>query len=267
LQVLTARPDDKEIARAVHHMFGHVDGAERYSTGKWLADASALIEDIRRRGKVPILAGGTGLYFSALVHGLAKIPDASEDIKRQARAVVDADRAAAHAELEAVDPDAAARINPSDGQRLSRALEVYYATGKPISSFQVPADPFLKPKEWVGFALTPKRSDLYTRIEGRFDNMLRDGAPDEAKQLYDRGLARDLPVMRAHGMPGFADYFDGAGDFYDAIQIGKRDTRRYAKRQFTWIAHQFPTWARIPSECLEVRKKVIRSVYCELEKG
>ncbi len=261
LSVLSARPSAEEIAQAPHHMFGHVDGAERYSTGLWLKDACAQIEDIRRRGKVPILAGGTGLYLSALVHGLSKVPDVPEEIKREALAKVEADRAAAHAELAAVDVEAAARIKPLDIQRLTRALEVYYHTGKPITSFQTPEPAFLKQNEWVGFALTPVRKELYARIEARFDRMLETGAPAEARILFERKLPADLPIMRAHGMPGFCDHFEGRVSLEEAIERGKRDTRRYAKRQFTWIAHQFPTWTRIPSKCVEVRKKVICSIH------
>ncbi|MFC7291862.1 tRNA (adenosine(37)-N6)-dimethylallyltransferase MiaA [Hirschia litorea] len=261
LSVLSARPSAEEIAQAPHHMFGHVDGAERYSTGLWLKDACAQIEDIRRRGKVPILAGGTGLYLSALVHGLSKVPDVPEEIKREVLAKVEADRAAAHAELARVDADAAARIKPLDIQRLTRALEVYYHTGKPITSFQTPEPAFLKQNEWVGFALTPIRKELYARIEARFDRMLETGAPDEARILFERKLPADLPIMRAHGMPGFCEFFEEKVSLEEAIERGKRDTRRYAKRQFTWIAHQFPTWTRIPSKCVEVRKKVICSIH------
>ncbi len=265
LSILSARPDEEELSRAVHHMFGHVDGAQRYSTGLWLADAIAQIEDIRERGKVPILAGGTGLYLSALVHGLSKVPDVPENIKRQALDQVEEDREAAHEALALVDPEAAARIKPMDIQRLTRALEVFYHTGKTITSFQTPEPPYLKSNEWVGFALTPIRAELYARIEARYDKMLETGAPDEARVLYERGLSKDLPIMRAHGMPGFCDYFDGMVSLSDSIERGKRDTRRYAKRQFTWIAHQFPTWTRIPSNSLDIRKKVICSIYTEID--
>ncbi len=265
LSVLSARPSIEEIAQAPHHMFGHVDGSQRYSTGLWLKDACERIEDIRARGKVPILAGGTGLYLSALVHGLSKVPDVPESVKRKALDQVEEDREAAHKALALVDPEAALRIRPLDIQRLTRALEVFYHTGRSITSFQTPEPPFLKQNEWVGFALTPIRAELYARINARYDKMLETGAPDEARILYERGLSKDLPIMRAHGMPGFCDYFDGVIRLEDSIERGKRDTRRYAKRQFTWIAHQFPFWARIPSNSLEVRKKVICSIHSEID--
>ncbi len=265
LSILSARPSEAEVAQAPHHMFGHVDGAERYSTGLWLKDAIERIEEIQSRGKVPILAGGTGLYLSALVHGLSKVPDVPEDIKRDTLAQIEADREAAHETLSLVDPEAAARIKPLDIQRLTRALEVFYHTGKPITSFQTPEPPYFKKGEWVGFALTPDRAELYARINSRYDKMLETGAPDEARVLYERGLPSDLPIMRAHGMPGFCEYFNGKVSLEESIERGKRDTRRYAKRQFTWIAHQFPLWARIPSKCLDVRKKVICSIHHEID--
>ncbi len=260
LRVLTARPDDEELSQATHHMFGHVDGVERYSTGRWLEDVQAQIKDIQARGAMPILAGGTGLYLSSLVYGLSVIPDVPEEIKQQARDKAYADRSAAHAELSEVDPETASRITPADGQRLARALEVFYATGKPLSSFQTPADPILKPGEWLGIALTPRRASLYARIEARFDAMLETGAPDEARALWERGLPRDLPIMRAHGMPGFCDYFEDSVSLEDAITRAKRDTRRYAKRQFTWIANQFPEWVRLPSEDLDIRTDVVKAL-------
>ncbi|MBB34555.1 MAG: tRNA (adenosine(37)-N6)-dimethylallyltransferase MiaA [Hirschia sp.] len=261
LRVLNARPSDEELAQAPHHMFGHVDGAIRYSTGKWVEDAASQIDEIRRRGKIPILAGGTGLYLSSLTQGLSRIPEIPTDIRAKAQAETAASPRAAHEHLSRVDPEAAARIKVGDLQRVARALEVFMATGQPISHFHTPAPPFLKAGEWMGVALTPRRQELYARIEKRFDAMLETGAPDEARVLYERGLARDLPVMRAHGMPGFCDYFEGKCTLEAAVIRGKRDTRRYAKRQFTWIAHQFPTWPRIPADDTNRRVGIIVPLY------
>lgn len=260
LSILTARPDAQELSSAVHHLFGHVDGAVRYSTGQWVSDAANRIAEIRARGKTPILAGGTGLYYTSLTQGLSRIPKAPEAIRRQAQEETRANPRAAHDRLREVDPAAAARIQVGDLQRVSRALEVFMATGKSITSFQTPAPPVLKPGEWLGVALTPERERLYARIEARFDAMLASGAPDEARALHARGLSRDLPVMRAHGMPGFCDYFDGLTTLETAVERAKRDTRRYAKRQFTWIAHQLPQWPRIPTEDVERRARIITAL-------
>ena len=245
---------------APHHLFGTIDGAERYSTGKWIEDAKACIQDITKRGKTPILAGGTGLYLAALTQGLSPIPDVSDQSRERALAETHQDPAGAHGFLTSVDPEAASRIEQGDLQRVSRALEVYYQTGQPISSFQTPSAPYLNSGEWFGLALTPPRQTLYARIESRFDQMLETGAPDEAQLLHARGLSRDLPIMRAHGMPGFCDYFEGRASLEAAIDRAKRDTRRYAKRQFTWITHQFPLWPRVPVQDVVQRTRIVLSL-------
>ena len=260
LNVLTARPDDKELAAAPHHLFGHIDGAVRYSTGAWVKDAADKIAEIRARGKCPIIAGGTGLYLTSLTQGLSQIPKAPDEIRKQAQAETHANPRAAHDRLREVDPEAADRIKVGDLQRVSRALEVYMATGRSITSFQTPAPPLLKSGDWMGVALTPRRETLYARIEARFDKMVEAGAPDEARVLYERNLTRDLPVMRAHGMPGFVEYFDGDATLEAAVERAKRDTRRYAKRQFTWIAHQLTTWPRIPVEDTEHRSRIVTAL-------
>ena len=140
------------------------------------------------------------------------------------------------------------------------------STGQPISSFQKPEPPRLENQDWLGITLTPPRETLYARIEARFDKMLEAGAPDEARDLWARELPRDLPVMRAHGMPGFCDYFEGKCTLEAAVTRAKRDTRRYAKRQFTWIARQLPTWARVPTEHVERRVDIVFSLYAEQER-
>jgi tRNA dimethylallyltransferase len=264
LDILSARPNAAELAQAPHHLFGHVDAAARYSTGVWAKEAAAKIAALRAADRTPIVVGGTGLYLTALSEGLSDIPDIPEAARRDARTRVAKDVAAAHAELMRVDPAAGARIGAGDPQRIARALEVWIATGKSLSSFHGASEPALKAGEWVGVALTPPREALYTRINARVDAMLKAGALDEAKRLWSRGIPRDMPAMRAHGMPGFADYFDGQAPLAAAVERCKRDTRRYAKRQFTWIAHQFTLWTRVPSEALDLRARVIVAMWLEL---
>ena len=137
------------------------------------------------------------------------------------------------------------------------------ATGKPLSSFYGQAAPVLPPGTWAGITLTPPRETLYARINARVDAMMRANALDEARALWQRRLDSALPVMRAHGMPGFCDHFEGRASLADAVDRCKRDTRRYAKRQMTWIAHQFTLWPRIPSEDLSVRVRVISDIAAE----
>ena len=263
LDVLTARPDAEELAAAPHHLFGHVDAAIRHSAGAWAKEAAAKIADLNAAGKAPILVGGTGLYLMALTEGLSDIPAIDDRHRDKARRMVEQDQAGAWAHLTANDPGAATRMDPNDRQRMARALEVLFATGKPISAFHGQAAPLLAPDAWVGVTLTPPREALYDRINARVDLMMKHGALEEARRLWERKLDDSLPAMRAHGMPGFADYFSGRTSLEDAIERCKRDTRRYAKRQMTWIAHQFTLWPRIPSEALDVRTRVVSDIWAE----
>jgi tRNA dimethylallyltransferase len=267
LDVLSARPNASELAQAPHHMFGHVDAAARYSTGVWLKEAAAAVSRLQAMDKTPIVVGGTGLYLMALSEGLSDVPDIPDATRQDARARVARDPASAHAELLRVDPESGARISVGDPQRIARALEVWMATGKPISSFHGASEPALKAGAWFGVALTPTREALYGRVNARVEAMLKAGALEEARRLWTRGIPRDMPVMRAHGMPGFSDYFDGRASLAEATERCKRDTRRYAKRQFTWIAHQFTLWTRVPSEALDVRARVIAAMWLEMRAG
>ena len=269
LETLTARPSAEEIGAAPHHLFGHVDAASHYSTGHWLNDVGPVIEDIRRRGKTPIIAGGTGLYLLALTQGLAEIPPIPEDIRADVRAISKTEGGVGlKARLKAVDRESAEALKTGDRQRLGRALEVWLATGKRFSSFkETRSAPILGKGEWMGVALTPPRPRLYARIDRRFNAMLVEGAMDEARALVGRGIDTDLPIMKAHGMPWLAAFIRGEINADTAAQHASRDTRRYAKRQFTWIGRQFPFWPRIPSEDIETRLKVIFALYREVDAG
>lgn len=267
LERLTARPDKEELSAAPHHLFGHVDAATHYSTGHWLADASKVISDIQSRGKLPIIVGGTGLYLLALTQGLSDIPPVPEDMRAEARAIGQSEGGAGlKARLEKVDPESAANLKTGDRQRLARAYEVWLATGKPFSSFKgARKPPVLDKDEWLGVALTPPRAKLYARIDRRFGAMLVEGAMEEARALVARDLDPGLPAMKAHGMPWLAAYIRGEIKAETAADYARRDTRRYAKRQFTWIGRQFPFWPRIPSEALADRMRVIFALYKEVD--
>jgi tRNA dimethylallyltransferase len=263
LNVLTARPDADELAAAPHHLFGHVDAAIRYSAGAWSKEAAARIAELRAEDKTPIIVGGTGLYLMALTDGLSDIPPTPDQHRDKARAMVETDQPGARALLLEKDPATAERIDANDRQRTSRALEVLFATGKPLSSFHGNAAPVLPPGTWAGVTLTPPRETLYARINARVDTMMRANALEEARTLWQRHLDSSVPAMRAHGMPGFAEHFEGRISLDEAVERCKRDTRRYAKRQMTWIAHQFTFWPRIPSEDLSVRVRVISDIAAE----
>lgn len=253
-RVLTARPTPEEEARAAHHLYGHIDAGEVYSTGRWLSDALAVIAAIRLRGATPILVGGTGLYFKALTQGLADIPAADEALRMALRARAEAEGAPAlHAELASRDPAAAGRLAPNDAPRILRALEVLETTGESIGALRASTKPALGREAWSGVALTPDREALYATIGARFDGMLAQGALEEVRALAVRSLDPALPAMKAHGAPALMAHLRGELSLDEAAEIAKRDTRRYAKRQFTWIAGQMPDWPRITASELASR--------------
>lgn len=269
MQVISARPTEEEMSGVPHHLFGHVDAAERYSTGEWLEAARDVLTRLQRRNKPAIFVGGTGLYLLALTQGLSDIPPVPEDIRAEVKAITEAEGAdGLRARLMPHDPDLAERLGTGDRQRLARAYEVWLATGRPLSDFQHQRQPpVLKDGEWAGFALTPPRASLYKRIDRRFEGMLMQGAMAEARALVARGLDPELPAMKAHGMPWLAAFVRGEISAEEAAENAKRDTRRYAKRQFTWIGRQFPFWPRIPSPEPGDRMRVIFALYREIDTG
>ncbi len=247
LRVLTARPSAEEEAKAPHRLFGHVDAAENYSVGCWLEAARAALDAARRAGRLRIFVGGTGLYFKALTQGLSAIPPVPGEVRVQVRARGATMTAAElHAELAERDPAMAARLRPSDPQRLLRALEVLEATGRSLASFQGGrAAPLLDLSGARALFLNPDRETLKRRIDARFDAMLEAGALQEAQALRARALDPALPAMRAHGLRHLIAYLDGEISLVKASELAKRDTRTYARRQYTFARHQLPgfQWA------------------------
>ncbi len=253
-RVLTARPSPAEEARVPHHLYGHVDAGELHSVGRWLDDALAAMNDIRARGRLPILVGGTGLYFKALTEGLAEMPSIDPETRAHLRArMAEAGAPALHGELARVDGEAAARIKPNDSPRILRALEVWETTGASIATLQANTNPALAREQWAGLALTPDRALLYAAIDARFEAMCAAGALDEVRAFAARGLDSALPAMKAHGAPALMAHLRGEFSLADATAIAKRDTRRYAKRQFTWIANQMGDWTRVGEPDLSAR--------------
>jgi tRNA dimethylallyltransferase len=250
LRVLTARPGTQDEVDAPHRLFGHVDGALNHSVGLWLADARLALDEARREGRLPIFVGGTGLYFKALTQGLSDIPPVPAEIRESLRARAEGVPVAAlHAELARRDPATAARLRPTDPQRILRALEVFEATGKSLASFQtLRTPPLLDAKSALALFLAPERAALAQRIDARFDAMLEAGALEEAAGLRARGLNPALPLMRAHGVPHLIAHLDGEISLAEAARRGKLDTRKYAKRQFTFARHQLPSFRWITPE-------------------
>lgn len=246
LRVLTAAPSPDETLRAPHHLFGTVDPADGWSVGRWLRAATQLLEDIAARGRPAVVVGGTGLYFRALTRGLAEVPPIATDVRRATAAEYEALGEALFRErLATVDPAAAARIAPGDRQRLSRAWEVYAATGRSLTDHQASADGALPAGSWSAVALEPSRPQLYARCDARLQAMVRDGAVEEVRALLARDLGADLPAMKAVGVREFAAHLRGEIDLETAIAAAQQETRRYAKRQLTWMRGQMADWPRL----------------------
>lgn len=238
LRVLSARPTPDEELAAPHRLYGHVDGATDYSVAHWVEEARTLIARLHGEGRLPILIGGTGLYFKALLHGLSAMPPVPEEVRARVRGLNE-DAAALHARLSRLDPLTAARLRPSDTQRLMRALEVFEATGTPLALWQARSEPpVLAPGSACGVFLAIDRTVLRARIAARFHQMMEAGALDEVRALAARRLPADRTILKAHGVPWLTRHLAGEIGREEAIAGGITDTRRYAKRQETWFRHQ-----------------------------
>jgi len=248
LDRLTARPDAADLAEIPHHLYGHVPPTEIYSTGIWLDQVSEVIAGIRARGRLPVVVGGTGLYFRALTGGLSDMPPIPDDIRNELRARLETEGVEAlHAELAELDPAMAERLRPADRQRILRALEVVRATGQSIAGFQGRGSAKLvDPLSARCLVLEPERPVLHERINGRFASMMEEGAIDEVRALLKLDIPPQHPAMKAIGVRQIADYLAGRLSREQAIELASTATRQYAKRQMTWFRNQLgEEWQRI----------------------
>jgi tRNA dimethylallyltransferase len=250
LRVLTARPTVEEEAQAPHRLYGHVDAAVNFSAGAWVSDASKILAKARAENRLPIFTGGSGLYFKALTRGLSAVPPIAAEVREDVRARLERDGVEAlHAELAQKDPVSAERLKPRDRTRVARALEVVEATGRSLTDWHRDGlPPLLPPGEFSAVFLAPEREELYARIDARFDAMLGAGALEEVAQLAARKLDPQLPAMKAHGVPALMRHLQGEITRDEAAEIGRADTRHYAKRQFTWFRHQLPEFEWVKPE-------------------
>jgi tRNA dimethylallyltransferase len=243
LPVLSAAPTRAELTRAEHRLYGFLDGAVPCSAADWAAAARREIAEIHAQGRLPIFVGGTGLYLRTLLDGIAPVPEIDAEVRRQVReASLDENRS----RLRGLDPEAAARLNAADRTRIARALEVVLSTGRALAKWQqrreggIGDSIALRP-----LILLPPRDWLYRRCDERFARMMEQGAVEEVKTLLTRNLDPDLPVMRGIGVREIASWLAGETSREEAISAGQQATRRYAKRQYTWFAHQPPPdWPR-----------------------
>jgi tRNA dimethylallyltransferase len=246
LRLLTARPSVADEGLAPHHLFGVTDAGEAWSVGRWLSAALQALAGISGRGRPAIVVGGTGLYFRALTKGLAAVPPVPPPVRRAVLADFESmGEIAFRRRLAEVDPAAAARIASGDRQRLTRAMEVFAASGRPLSDWQAATEPALAATAWRGAVLTLPRAELYRRIEARLEAMLAGGAVNEVRALLARGLAPNLPAMKALGVASLTRLLAGNLSPEAALAEAQAETRRYAKRQITWFDRQCPDWPRV----------------------
>lgn len=247
LPILSAAPTAGDRARVEHRLYGSLDGAKSCSAAHWARLARREVEAAHYQGRLPILVGGSGLYLRTLLDGIAPIPAIDPQVRAQVR---DSEIAANHAQLADLDPEAAASLNPGDRTRIARALEVVLSTGRTLGDWQA------RRKGGIGdqvelrpLVLLPPRDWLYARCDERFAAMMASGAIDEVRALLDRQLDPALPVMRAIGIREIAAFLAGEIDREEALASGQQATRNYAKRQYTWFAHQPPAdWPRFTDE-------------------
>ena len=265
LRVLTARPDQAALGRAPHRLYGVLPAAPPCSAGRWREMALDEIAAARRGGQTPILVGGTGLYFRALSHGLAPVPEIRPEVRNAAARLLDRlGGARFHALLAERDPAMAAKLGPGDRQRLSRAWEVLEATGVSLAEWQSleRQGPALEGPV-VTLLLEPPRERLYARCDARFAAMVEGGAVDEVRALAGLGLDPELPVMKALGVRELKSYLEGALTLAQATAAGQQATRRYAKRQTTWFRHQMPDARRVGAQDSESLRDEIFPFICE----
>ncbi len=238
MDIATAKPTPEQRAAVAHHLVDVVNPDERYNAGRFRAESREAISVIRSRGKLPLVVGGTGLYIRALLRGLRPAPPADPAVRRELRDLLEREGVQAlHSRLSAVDPEAARRIHPRDPVRIVRALEIHRLTGAPLGT---PAHWRLSRPEWRALlvGLTRPRPSLYALLDARAEQMVSRGLAAETRRLLDAGYSPTLPAMQGIGYRHFARVLRGSWSEADAIHAMKRDTRQYAKRQWTWFARE-----------------------------
>jgi tRNA dimethylallyltransferase len=238
MDIGTAKPSPEILDRVPHHLINIIEPTEAYSAARFREDALKCMAQITAKGKIPLLAGGTMLYFRALERGLSDLPASEPELRARLEAdMVQEGSVVMHQRLQEIDPDAAARIHPNDPQRIQRALEVYQITGQTMTQLQALDKGQALPYRWVKLILAPQdRSELHRRIELRFHQMIESGLVEEVRSLRDRrDLSIDLPSMRAVGYRQVWEFLEGHASYDGMIHNGIVATRGFAKRQMTWL--------------------------------
>ena len=253
LRVLSARPSAEEEVQAPHRLYGHIAGRDAYSVARWAMDVGHEIERARDLRLRPIIVGGTGLYFKALLEGLSPIPAIPADVRRHWRdEAARLGSPALHRTLAARDPAMAERLAPGDTQRVTRALEVIEATGRSLANWQrQPGVPVLDSAETIRLVVEIERVELFRRCDHRFDLMMEQGALDEVRALAALDLPSDMPILGALGVRPLLAHLTGGMALDAAIEHGKIETRQYAKRQLTWLRRNMIAWKSFSAQLME----------------
>ncbi len=236
MEIGTAKPSPEQRQTVLHHLIDAADPDEPFDAARYLQLARPVIEDIRKRGRVPLVVGGTGLYMRVLTHGLCSGPSSDADMKKKLTAEENSKGLGQlYCDLQRIDPESAARIHPNDRQRIFRALEVFGLTGVPLSALQ--KDHGFKERLFptIKVFVNREREELYDRINRRVDSMLESGLKSEVERLLAMGYARELKSMQSLGYRQMAAHLAGDISIDEAAYLIKRETRRYAKRQITWF--------------------------------
>lgn len=233
--IIAAVPGGGERGGVEHHLFQVIDLAERMSAARWAAMGGEKIEEVLARGKVPIVVGGTGLYLRTLMEGISEVPAVPVQVEEEFRGLPAEEL---HKQLSEVDPVLAAKLHPSDTQRITRGLVVYTHTGTPLSEWQAMPGK-APPYRFRKLALSPERDELYARIEARWGQMVERGVVAEIAALRDEGYNLDMPGMQSLGIAEIFDFLDGTMGFDEVQRVVVQGTRHYAKRQVTWLRNSF----------------------------
>ncbi len=254
LEILTARPSSSEMKNIDHHLYGFVNGSERYNVERWCNDATEIIKKISANNLTPILVGGTGLYINTLINGLIDLPPIPEKIKIESEKIFqEFGKDFLINQIKNVDPDSLKEINHNDIVRLRRIWEVFESTGKKFSEWKLSENKkFITNYKFKILLFLPDREKNYQLVNSRFVSMMKSGAVEEVKKLLELDLHDSLPVMRAHGVPEIKKYLVNESSLEECISKGQQVTRNYVKRQHTWWNSSnldiFQKFDKFPSE-------------------
>lgn len=262
LRILTARPSDADMAAVPHRLYGHVSARDPYSVARWLEELKAELAAARAGGFVPIVVGGTGMFFTAATEGLADIPAIPAPVRMRVREALKREGVAVlHAELARLDPEMAARLKPTDSQRVARALEVIEGTGVSLAKWQARGGvPLLPLADTHAFVIDPGRPELNRRIDTRFEAMVGAGALAEARAFADGGFDPSSPAAKALGLRPLIEAAEGRIPLKEAIALGQTQSRQYAKRQSTWFRNKMIAWNVVSAQFSERMTEEIFSI-------